>query len=245
MIRVLEEQGLSAWPALHTQLFDGWVLRASGGYTRRANSVHPLYPARLTLAEKVAHAEAFYAGQYLPTIFKLTSETQPERLDNDLERLGYQWQPGAVVQTCPLPAVPPTRDANLTMGKFSASWREDYIRLNNGKHTDKRSIITQLFARLDARFATFYESGQAVAVAMLVIVGGYAGVFDVAVDPAYRRQGHGTRLMNGLLAAAWQGGAHTTYLQVEPNNAAAMSLYGKLGFTERYHYWYRVKPLDA
>ena len=37
--RFIEELTLNAWPPLQTQLYDGWLLGFSGGYTRRANSV--------------------------------------------------------------------------------------------------------------------------------------------------------------------------------------------------------------
>jgi|LGOV01.1.fsa_nt_gb hypothetical protein len=33
MIRFIEELSMSAWPALQTHLYDGWVLRISKGYT--------------------------------------------------------------------------------------------------------------------------------------------------------------------------------------------------------------------
>jgi len=71
-IQFYEELAINTHPALQTQLYDGWVLRFSNGYTNRANSVSPLYPSNLPGEEKVAHCEQIYAAQELPAVFKLT-----------------------------------------------------------------------------------------------------------------------------------------------------------------------------
>jgi hypothetical protein len=60
MIRTLEELGMNAWPSLQTVLYDGWVSRFSEGYTRRANSAHPLYPSRVDVQDKIAACEKMY-----------------------------------------------------------------------------------------------------------------------------------------------------------------------------------------
>ena len=68
-IRQLEECALGAWPATGTIYHDGWVLRFAGGYTRRANSVQPLYPAALALDVTVAPAEGAYGRVLQARVF--------------------------------------------------------------------------------------------------------------------------------------------------------------------------------
>ena len=38
-LRRLEEAALNAWPAERQQLFDGWLLRCSGGYTNEVDGI--------------------------------------------------------------------------------------------------------------------------------------------------------------------------------------------------------------
>src|SRR6478672_4265852 len=102
MILPLEERALNAWPALQTVHYDGWVLRFAAGYTRRANSVQPLYPGALPPAEKIAYCAAVYAGRGQPPIYKLTPAAQPAVLDQALADLGYRQEALTSVQTCAL-----------------------------------------------------------------------------------------------------------------------------------------------
>lgn len=68
---------------------------------------------------------------------------------------------------------------------------------------------------------------------------GYAGIWiildeghitNIAVDPAYQRQGIGQGLMDVLTAAAMQRGVIAMTLEVRVSNASAQALYMKLGF---------------
>ena len=45
---------MQALPALESETYDGWVHRAAGGYTGRANSAAPLDPGELDPAEKIS-----------------------------------------------------------------------------------------------------------------------------------------------------------------------------------------------
>lgn len=83
MIRNLEETSLAGLPALTTEFYDGWLLRQSRGYTRRANSVWPLYASTLKIEEKIAYCEARYSDVGLPCVFKLVSVPKPRYLASE------------------------------------------------------------------------------------------------------------------------------------------------------------------
>jgi hypothetical protein len=68
VIRSLEELSLNAWPSLQTLLYDGWVLRFANGYTKRANSVNPLYHSGTDVTEKTETCERLYRGKGLSCV---------------------------------------------------------------------------------------------------------------------------------------------------------------------------------
>jgi ribosomal protein S18 acetylase RimI-like enzyme len=68
--------------------------------------------------------------------------------------------------------------------------------------------------------------------------GDWVGFRSIVVDPSYRRQGLGLRLMAALLEWGAERGATTAYLQVLGDNVPALALYEGLGFTEHHRYRY-------
>ena len=57
-------------------------------------------------------------------------------------------------------------------------------------------------------------------------------VENLAVAPAYRRNGLGMRLLDALETAAKEKQCRSIYLEVRESNTAARALYQKAGFTE-------------
>lgn len=98
----LEPRALAAWPPEEREQRGGWVLRATGGVTRRANSV---WAGRATgdasLAARIDAAERWYAARGLPPLFQLPPSTAPGGLDEALAARGYRREAPVVVMAAP------------------------------------------------------------------------------------------------------------------------------------------------
>jgi ribosomal protein S18 acetylase RimI-like enzyme len=239
----LEELSMNAWPALETIVGDGWVHRFSGGYTRRANSVHPLYPSSGDLAAKIAQIERLYQEQGLPAVFKLTAQSQPLGLEAALVERGYEVEAETSVHVADLGPMGSVAAVDIeTSWGSAAEWREAFRRISKvaPEHQATHERILASILPL-AGFAAVRQDGRIVGCGLGVVQGEWLGVFDVIVDGSARRQGHGERLMRGLMSWGQRMGADKAYLQVMQSNVAAVQLYEGLGFREAYSYWYRVK----
>ena len=243
MIPTLEELSINAWPALQTWLYDGWVLRFASGYTRRANSVNPLYPGRLDFDEKITACEMSYQSQGLPVVFKLTPANAASGLDACLAGRSYRSEAATSVQCLSLEHFTAAPDnAVQLLPAASEAWRQAYARMS-GLDPGKSAIHARLLSLIlpQACYAVIAVDGQPAACGLGVLQNGYLGLFDIITTAGVRRQGLGERIVRGLLAWGKQQGAQTSYLQVMLNNPPALNLYAKLGYQEAYQYWYRVK----
>jgi len=244
MIRTIEELSLNARPALQTMLYDGWVLRYASGYTRRANSVNPLYPSTEDLQHKIDTCESLYRARGLRTVFKLTCESRPPELDEALAARGYRYEALTAVQTRSLQGWDDVFIEGVTLEKApSRRWLEAFCRMSavDGPHHE---TLARMLAGMvpEARYATILEGERVVACGLAVNESGYVGLFDIVTDAEYRRRGYGRQLVSALLTWGRRSGAHTAYLQVMPDNIPALRLYAGLGFAETYRYGYRVAP---
>ena len=249
-IRLLEELSLNAWPALQTLCLDGWLLRFAGGYTRRANSVQPLYSALEAgnLIARIEHCENLYASvRRQNVVFKMTDAALPDDLDTVLAQRGYNRDADTSVQTLDLQAFsPPILLEGQVAIELQASeeWLAAYIKMANVA-VPHRPVLRQMLSNIvvpTTAFSSLRRNSEIAAVGMAVAEGGYVGLFDIITAPQWRGQGLGTQLVASLLTWGRDTGATCAYLQVMRNNPAALHLYAKLGFAEAYGYWYRVKP---
>lgn len=75
------------------------MIRFANGFTKRANSVNPLYYSNIDLNEKIPLCERLYRAKNLPAVFKLTRAVHPHDLDDRLAERGYQKDSLTSVQT--------------------------------------------------------------------------------------------------------------------------------------------------
>jgi len=243
MIRLLEELSMNAWPSLQTVLDDGWILRFANGHTRRANSVHPLYPPHQDVEAKILNCERLYGEKKLNVIFKMTQASQPDGLDDILAARGYRAEWPTSVQLLHMMDWPHVPMQGVTLCEsLTDEWFAATCTLG-GIDGRRQATLWQMLANIVPAtcFASIGYAGEVIACGLGVQQNGFVGLFDIVTDRRFRRQGYGEALVRAILAWGRQQGAHAAYLQVMLDNDPALRLYEKLGFREVYRYWYRIK----
>jgi N-acetylglutamate synthase len=222
--------------------YDGWILRFADGYTKRANSVNPLYVSNIAVDEKIHFCESVYQKKNLPVVFKMTSSVYPLDLDGQLHTRGYQIDSATSVQTIDLNAVnfPGAAEAEF-QDELPDAWLENYCRMNAVPIVHLKTLEKILVSIVPKHsFVSIKSNKRIVACGLGVLQSGYVGLFDIVTDTEFRSRGYGQQVVHSILNWSKQNQAHTGYLQVMLNNRPALNLYAKIGFIERYQYWYRI-----
>jgi N-acetylglutamate synthase len=241
----IEEAAMKAWPALEEILLDGWLLRFSRGYTKRANSVNPLYPSALPLEDHVRRCEELYRARQQPCIFRLNSITAPGQLDQVLADRGYRVVDPSLVLKLDLESANSLQPLSRDLGEETLdAWLDLYCRFHRLER-DQQHMHERILQRIPGMrlLASFSERTEVVAIGLGVLGQECFGLFDLVTAPARRKLGHGAALVTSMLNWAREREAGYAYLQVVETNISARRLYEKLGFRELYRYWYRI-PAD-
>jgi GNAT superfamily N-acetyltransferase len=233
---------MNAWPALQTLVYDGWVLRFASGYTRRANSVNPIYPSQLDTLEKIAYCSRLYTKKGLRTIFKLTQEVHPHDLDSILEKNGYAFEAETSVQIIALDKLNvPDFGRVRIVTHVEDDWINGFFRMSETASEHRATLRAMLRSIVMPKCLAYIKyRGAIVACGLGVMEEDTIGLFDILVDKKMRGKGLGRQIVEGILLWAKKEGMKSSYLQVMVDNKKAMALYHQLGFNEIYRYWYRT-----
>jgi N-acetylglutamate synthase len=208
-IRAVEHAAALAWPGTEQHWLDGWLLRAGGGVTMRANSAVPLlFSSDLTALPAIVD---WYAERGLPPWLALPERLLPVRHPG-VQPVRVLTTELAATAGPDLPSSPDDR------------WRQIYQR---------EVPLDVLCAVTDGEVAFATVADAAVGrVAVTTAPDGtrWAGLSAVRVSDDQHRLGHGRTLCDTLLAWASAHGASHAYVQVADENAPATALYESMGF---------------
>jgi GNAT superfamily N-acetyltransferase len=238
----LEQLMSRGWQGTQVETLGDWLLRSGSGFTGRANSVLPLGSPGLELGDALARVDSFYRSRDLPSMFQIPVCAETAELDSYLTELEWTVFNASVVLIAKLePAIaaaPPVVDGVTAAftGRPDAAWLAGY--LYRGSPLPD-SAVNVLVNAENVIFASLHDHLGRVAVVRGVLTDGWLGVTALTVDKSRRRGGLGSALMAELFRWAAQRGAHSVYLQVAADNTAALTLYGRLTFTEHHRYHYR------
>ncbi|MGK9234489.1 GNAT family N-acetyltransferase [Inquilinus limosus] len=232
----VEEACQNAWPSPRQVLLGGWLLRASGGATRRTNSVNPLRSGSHDPSGIIAAAESIYRGLGRPAIFRVPSIAAG--MDGPLERQGYAAEAETTTLLADLADHRPRDCAEIELTDQPG---EDWLALRSDPADPVfRCMLDSIV--LPKVFAACRIDGQVVAKAYGVVHDRLLVVESVATHPEHRQRGYGARTVGHLMDWALTQGAGGACLQVVADNTPALALYASLGFrTELYRYHYRSK----
>ncbi|MBW3606256.1 MAG: GNAT family N-acetyltransferase [Actinobacteria bacterium] len=241
-ISALDLQRLAArgWPGTRTGWVGGWLLRAGGGWTWRANSAVPFHEPRRGLDAMLERVTKWYARDKLSPMVQVPLPART-RLREQLVDRGWTDHWGAATLTADIAAVlatvrrprdlPPVTLADAPDPQWLATYR-----YRGGALPDVAPDV--LCAGRHPQFLSVVEDGTTVGICRIAVDGDWVGITAVEVSAAHRRRGLATHLLVAGLDLARAGGARYAYLQMEHSNVAARTLYTRAGFAFHHEYRY-------
>lgn len=249
-----------AWPAADSTELDGWLVRRNAGVTLRANSVLPS-KAPSDLNRALDYVENLYAAHAITPSFQISPVAQPATLDAHLATRGYTVRNPTLVQCAELSTVLgnlPDLSTPVNISTLpSDSWTDFWWHTDgHGSNATAKATAHQTLTQTQALYAAIphhpapphvgadsFSPERLKAIGRLALVDDSAGLYCLAVDENFRRQGLAQAVIAGLLRQATKQGIRWVWLSVLEDNRPALELYHRLGFQTVSRYHYRVKPL--
>ena len=243
-VRDLERVMAQGWVAVDRAELGAWQLRASSGFTRRANSVLPLGDPGLPVEKAVELAERWYAGRDLPTLFHLDlpaggGDVEDDPLGSLLLRRGYAVEAPSVVMTGAALDIgpPPAQSAPVSAdGELTVAWLHAYGHQRSVLPGVTEQVLTGSAGQLF--LSSTDDAGTIRGLVRMSVHPGWAGIHALWVDPDHRGRGRGRDLVRAVAALAVRHRMPSVYLQVLAENAPAQRLFASLGLAEHHAYAY-------
>jgi ribosomal protein S18 acetylase RimI-like enzyme len=245
-LALLEELMDRAWPALDREEAGGWVMRAAGGVTQRANSVWPRDQAQDNEAA-IRAATQWYRTRRLPLIVQVFDDERSAGLNAVLDARRFSRQSETLIMVRAARALPAMHAGLPNDVELSEGPSEEWLRLwwsVDGRGGDPElEIARSILVSCPSLYALVRDhDGVAVAVGRLAVPpagAGRGGIYCMATAAGHRRRGFGRQVLDALLTAGSHRGVSEFWLLVMASNTGAQALYEGAGFAERGKYLYR------
>lgn len=225
-------------PAAETIQLGDWLLRASGGWTGRGNSLLPYGDPGMPLDKALAEVAEFYRARRLPPLALAVLGSPLEEVLRDEGWVDARPQQSDVLilhTSIDLVNADPGYEVSVTDRPDEQWYAATEVTIP--------AIGRQVLEGAErAGFASIRIDGEVAAVGRGAMTGHWLGVDAIHVLEPYRRRGLGTALLRGLARWAGAQGARRTYLEVVEENTPALTTYTTLTFTEAYRYRYKTLP---
>ncbi|MGY1695121.1 GNAT family N-acetyltransferase [Geodermatophilus sp. SYSU D00814] len=235
----LERVAARGWRAPEEEALGGWLLRAAGGFTGRANTALVTGDPGRPLEEATDAVGAWYRARGLRPGVQLPGVAS-RPVDAALAAAGWERGEDVLVLTAPL--VPGTADGVPV--ELAPAPDDAWLAAYRDAPPVARAVLTNASQVVFAAVRPDPGAGP-VAVARGVVTDDWLGVGALTVAGEHRRRGLATTLMGALTRWGAERGARWVYLQVAVSNAPARALYRRAGYVEHHRYHYRWAPEDT
>jgi N-acetylglutamate synthase len=202
LIQKIEVLSLNALPAMQTQIYDGWVIRFADGYTKRANSIIPIYLSGENVKKKIFNCEQLYFARNDKAVYKMTPQAKPINLDSVLEESGYVLEGTTSVQVLNLAKTESPNETNvIKYDHLHDDWFHGFCLLSNINDQDQ-TILKKMLGNIIQKTCFMLltdEGGTETASGLGVLEDEYIGLYNIITHENFRNQGNGAILIRNLL----------------------------------------------
>ena len=245
LVRRLEAVSFRSFPSTTTYYDGTWAIRLTAGHpANRLNSVNPLDPEdHREMEKRLELARLRFRSYDRPLVLRQTP-LAPKPLIALMDQEGWRRFDETLVMTAPIEKKRLADAVDRVPLRDVGRWVDRHLELA-GQPIERKPGMVEVISSIQAEYGLFLSQSleeEALATVRCVCDGELAGIFELETNPAYRRRGHGSSVLESALKWAAALGARRAWLQVVADNHGAVALYRRYGFVPVYRYVYRSLP---
>jgi GNAT superfamily N-acetyltransferase len=234
---------LPGWRPVESEPLGEWVLRASGGFSSRGNSVLALGDPGMPLPDAVEQVAAWYRSRALAPRAHVHPDDEAAAA---FAAAGWTSYESTLLLLAGVARVLRRLDRRPGVEVRHDTVVDEGWLASDGRAARYGEPARQVLEAGEITLATVRdETGAVLARGRGAFHGDWLGVSSLWTREDVRRRGLGSAVLRSLLGWGSERGATTTYLQVVLSNVTAQELYEGLGYEVHHRYDYLVADLGG